>query len=111
MVYHNLNRTQWPKRDVTNHRRISKRIKQSKTQANRSKLETEYRLYYSILTDLEYFDPITHTVIDPMHNLFLGTAKRIFKKIWIPKGFFKRRAIERKTSSCGQWIFGPCVYQ
>ena len=26
-----------------------------------------------------------------MHNLFLGTAKRFFKKIWIPRGILKER--------------------
>ena len=29
-----------------------------------------------------------------MHNLFLGTAKRIFKKIWIPKGLLKEKELK-----------------
>ena len=29
-----------------------------------------------------YFDPIKMHVVDPMHNLLLGTAKRMFK-IWV----------------------------
>jgi len=32
--------------------------------------------------ELPYFDPIKFTVIDPMHNLFLGTGKHVFK-VWI----------------------------
>jgi len=39
---------------------------------------------YSVLLDLPYFDPVTFTVIDPMHNLYLGTAKHVFK-LWIEK--------------------------
>ena len=31
---------------------------------------------------LNYFNPIACTIIDPMHNLFLGTAKRM-AKMWI----------------------------
>ncbi len=27
---------------------------------------------YSLLCDLDYFDPVCQTIIDPMHNLFLG---------------------------------------
>ena len=30
---------------------------------------------YSVLLDLPYFDPVRMTIIDPMHNLYLGTAK------------------------------------
>ena len=29
---------------------------------SRSKLETDHGIYYSILSELEYFDPITHTI-------------------------------------------------
>lgn len=29
------------------------------------------------MLELDYFDPIRMTIIDPMHNLFLGTAKRM----------------------------------
>ena len=31
-----------------------------------------------------YFDAVKFTAIDPMHNLFLGTAKYVFK-LWIKK--------------------------
>ena len=46
------------------------------------------------MSKLEYFDPILHTVIDPMHNLFLGTAKKIFKKILIPRGLLKEKELK-----------------
>ena len=32
--------------------------------------------------DLPYYDCIAFTIIDPMHNLFLGTAKYMFKTVW-----------------------------
>lgn len=34
------------------------------------------------ILELDYFDPIRMTMIYPMHNLFLGTAKRVFN-LWI----------------------------
>lgn len=32
---------------------------------------------------LPYFDCVRFTIIDPMHNLFTGTAKYILKKVWL----------------------------
>ena len=29
-----------------------------------------------------YFNCIGYHIIDPMHNLFLGTAKQIMKNVW-----------------------------
>lgn len=39
---------------------------------------------------LDYFDCIRYTIIDPMHNLFLGTAKHIMKNIWLPNKILKQ---------------------
>ena len=40
---------------------------------------------YSVLVDLPYFDPIRMLLIDPMHNLYMGTAKHITFDILIGK--------------------------
>lgn len=40
---------------------------------------------YSILLELPYFDPVRTLLIDPMHNLFLGTLNRATQKFWIEK--------------------------
>ena len=37
--------------------------------------ERDSGIRYSVLLELVYFDPIRMTALDPMHNLFLGTAK------------------------------------
>ena len=74
---------------------MSKKIKEAGTVKARSKLETEYGIYYSILSELEYFDPMKHTIIDPMHNLFLGTAKQFFKKICIPRGLLQDKDLKQ----------------
>ena len=44
-------------------------------------MESKYGCRYIILLDLPYFDPIRMLLIDPMHNLFLGTAKRMLH-VW-----------------------------
>ena len=33
------------------------------------------RIRYSCLLQLPYFDPVRMTILDPMHNFYLGTAK------------------------------------
>lgn len=71
----------WEDRNLEVHKEIVKKIVRSKTKISREKLEKEYGVRYSVLLELEYFDPVTMTIIDPMHNLFLGTAKRMLL-IW-----------------------------
>lgn len=92
--YSGFDRNNWPQRDISTHRDISKKIKYAKTAQSRNELEIEHGVYYSIVSELEYFNPIRQCIIDPMHNLFLGTAKRVFKKIWIPKGILKDRELK-----------------
>ena len=41
-------------------------------------------LRYSILLKLPYFDPIQYAVIDPMHNLFLGTGRHVME-VWLER--------------------------
>ena len=40
-----------------------------------------YGVHYSASCKLEYFDCVCFRVIDPIHNLFLGTSKYVFK-LW-----------------------------
>lgn len=41
----------------------------------RKDLERLHGIRYSVLTELPYFNPARMTIIDPMHNLLLGTTK------------------------------------
>lgn len=68
-------------RDLEKHKEIVGKIVRSKTKTSREQLEKEYGVRYSVLLELDYFDPVKMTIIDPMHNLFLGTAKRMLS-IW-----------------------------
>lgn len=84
----------WELRNLRSHCEAVKNIVRCKTKTNRERLEKEYGVRYSVLLELDYFDPIRMTVIDPMHNLFLGTAKRMISlwkdhKILLPEHFDK----------------------
>ena len=84
--YSGFDRDSWLKRTNAGHRQKAKRILKCKTRSEQEKLSKQYGInYYSALLDLEYFDIIRFCSIDPMHNLFLGTAKYQFK-IWVSEG-------------------------
>ncbi|OAD76863.1 hypothetical protein PHYBLDRAFT_100373, partial [Phycomyces blakesleeanus NRRL 1555(-)] len=56
-------------------RRHANLWKNAKTLTERKRLEIENGVRWSELHRLVYFEPVHATIIDPMHNLFLGTAK------------------------------------
>lgn len=80
-----FDRSKWLPRTYEEHMRVIEEIKKCKTQTAIESLETAKGVKFSILTELPYFDPIRFTVIDPMHNLFLGTAKTMMKNIWLKR--------------------------
>ena len=51
----------------------------------RKEIVKETGARYSELHRLPYYDPIRMHTIDPMHNLYLGTAKHVFVT-WINIG-------------------------
>ena len=86
-------RKEWPKRDINTHRQNVRKLLRAKTRKEHDELAKKYGLYYSVLLDLSYFDCIRFTVIDPMHNLFLGTAKSMFK-LWMKLGLLNKKDIQ-----------------
>ncbi len=80
-----FNDSAWEQRSCKTHKDIGELWNNAKTQTERDELERASGGRYSELFRLPYFDPIRFHCIDPMHNLFLGTAKHIFK-VWIEKG-------------------------
>ena len=83
--YSGFDLTQWPERTVEEHRKNVEAIKSCTTVKHQSELESKFGCRYSVLLDLPYFDPIRMTIIDPMHNMFLGTAKHVLKNVWLPQ--------------------------
>jgi len=71
----------WPKRTNEYHRSSIEKISKCKTKTKRKDEESNYGCRYSYLLELDYFDPTRMLSIDPMHNLFLGTGKRMLS-IW-----------------------------
>ena len=86
--YSGFNPVLWDKRTHLEHRQHCEAIKaafeEQGTQTSLQKEESAHGLRYSILLDLPYFDPIRYAIIDPMHNLFLGTGKHVME-VWLER--------------------------
>ena len=77
--YSGFHKQSWPKRTKSLHSKYVDLIQRTQTKTARKQLESKYGCRYSVLMDLTYFDVIEHHVIDPMHNLFLGTANKCLR--------------------------------
>ena len=73
--YSGFDRQVWPIRDLKDHKEQGLKWKHAATQAERHTIEREFGVRYSELLRLPYFDTVHFSVIDPMHNIFLGSAK------------------------------------
>ena len=81
--YSGFNRNSWPPRTTSEHRSVATQIWKAGTLAEIKHIESQCGYHYSALLNLPYLDISGMLKVDPMHNLFLGTSKRIIKKIWI----------------------------
>ena len=99
--YSGYNTQEWPVRELQMHKQKSYQHLNANTKAEQKEIERSYGIRYSALVELPYFNPIRYTVIDPMHNLFLGTAKHCME-LWIKKGILTPKCfdiIEKKMYS------------
>ena len=99
----------WPKRTAEQHRRDANIVKNCKSATASEKKASKLGTRYSILLELPYYSSITTCVVDPMYNLFLGTAKRVFST-WIEDGVVSKGDLkkiqERIESFCSSSDLG-----
>lgn len=86
MDYSGFDREHWPARDPSVHRATGKRLLQCNTKKDREDIESSTGYRYSVLLELPYFDSTRMLVIDPMHNLYLGSGKHVIKAVWLGRG-------------------------
>lgn len=90
LCYAGFERDLWQPRTNVSHRINVEEIQKCKTKVSRNQKESELGCRYSVLLDLPYFDAPKMLAIDPMHNLFLGTAKHMIS-IWINSGMLNNQ--------------------
>ncbi|KII90059.1 hypothetical protein PLICRDRAFT_107744, partial [Plicaturopsis crispa FD-325 SS-3] len=72
-------------------RRLGEQYRVLTTDALRKKFVKDHATRYTQLSRLPYFDLVKQTVIDPMHNLFLGVVKTHFYNIWVQGGILREK--------------------
>ena len=92
----------WPLRNLDEHRKYCNEILGATSAKEKKSLESKYGIRYSILLALPYFDPLRFTVIDPMHNLYLGTGKHVFK-IWLKQEIINNNDLSKINDLASQF--------
>lgn len=78
-----FDRENWELRNSSEHRLAAKQILEETSPTAQQKLCSELGTRYSVLQEREYFDCIRYFVVDPIHKLYLGTAKHMMKNVWL----------------------------
>ena len=108
----NFNRGGWQLRTNARHHSDVVKLLKCKSKTERKKAESPLGCRYSVLLELPYFQPIEMLLIDPMHNLFLGTAKHFARDFWIGRNIFDKNAAIQNRYKSSEVIFFhtyPCT--
>lgn len=82
----------WPLRSNETHRLNANKVRNAPNKTKMEKLAKQYGVYYSKLLELEYFDAVRFSVVDPMHNIS-----------WIKNDILESKAfheIEKRILEC-----------
>ena len=65
------------------HRREAQETLNQLTLKERQEVQRKYGTCFTEQMRLPYFDCVRFTIVDPMQNLFLGSAKHIVQNVWL----------------------------
>ena len=88
----------WEQRTKEQHKDQMHKIVSADTGQMQNNLESEFGTHFSVLALLSCFDTTKMTVTDPMHNLFLGSAKRLLK-MWKELGYLDIANLEKNSGT------------
>ena len=109
MDYSGFDRDDWPRRTVAQHRRTASEILKCNTKASIAAKESGSGYRYTKLLELPYFDPTRMLVIDPMHNLYLGTGKHILKDIWSDREIIHESKFDEIQDRIDRMVMPPDI--
>ena len=91
----------WPLRTLEEHKKSCENFLQCQNANQQNKFSSEHGVRFTVLLNAPYFNPVRNHVIDPMHNLLLGTSKHMIE-VWIKIGLIgnmQLNTIEKVTSN------------
>ena len=101
--YSGFNHSIWPKRLVELHRKFGMDWKHANTLSKRHDIERQYGVRFTELLRLPYFNTVRFTVVDPMHNVSLGTSKLMIT-LWKSSGVLSETHFDAIQSSVDKFI-------
>lgn len=107
--YSGFGRTSWILRTYQKHREDVKVTLSCNSKTAREQKESELGCRYSCLLELPYFDPVKMFIIDPMHNMYLGTAKYILHAVWLKRGIISSNDVKNINSKIASWFIPSAV--
>jgi hypothetical protein len=78
----NLDRSQWPPRDVEAHRKHAHSYRDAPTLEERQRVFDQFGVRWTELLRLPYWDPISFTVVESMHILYLRILRYHCRVAW-----------------------------
>ena len=105
--YSGFTRDEWSLRSNQKHREDVKVTLACQSKTSRQQKEAELGCRYSCSLQLPYFDPVRMLIIDPMHNLYLGTAKFILHGIWLKNNIISSSDVQRINDKIMSWVIPP----
>lgn len=88
-----VDNVKWRERTREEHIIYAARAKNATTLSQQNIVHKQFGYKNSRLLELDYFEPFKLSVVEPMHNFFLGTAKRIFVH-WVESELLKKADLE-----------------
>ena len=83
MNFSGFDRDSWRCRLCSRHTQDAHSLLSTTKKADLQKRESEFGCHYTTLLQLPYFDAPRMLIVDPMHNLFLGSAKHFLISILV----------------------------
>jgi hypothetical protein len=77
-----LDSTNWTPRNLLNHRAEAEAWRKAVLLKDKVEIEERSGVYWSELLRLPYWNPILFTVVDTMHNLYLGLLENHCRDVW-----------------------------
>lgn len=102
--YSGYDRHNWPKRTDEHHRHHSSLYRNARTKSAQNYIAKSTGVRFTILHELEYFNCVRFHVVDPMHNLLLGTAKHIMS-VWIKQEIIRPFQYDQLQASVDCFTF------
>lgn len=101
--YSGFDRSKWPQRSVEDHRKHGIAWKHACTLSKRKEIGTKFGVRYTELLRLPYFDTVRCFIVDPMHNVLLGTAKHLVTT-WKVRGIISGEHFQSIQQTTDQFI-------